>query len=553
MDILLVEDDLVSRRLLERSLAHHEHTVDAVGTGEAGLEHWQRRSYPILIVDIGLPGMSGLDLIRLIRQNDTEPPTYILVGTGETGAERMNEILEAGADDYVTKPYQKSILDTRLVVAAKSVESLRERSRLKQELTFMAQHDPLTGLLNRRQLDTILTAEIDAGRPAVLLQLDLDHFKQINDTFGHPAGDKHLIEIANLLREMLPQSAQVLRLGGDEFVAVVPGYSVRQAFEQAEKIIDAIREIQVADGNYAVRSGASIGITNVRAGLSVNDLLKEADIACYRAKSLGKSSAQVYVPFDPELFLHDVEVGATGDYSEGDHLELWFQPVCKLQDGEICFQEALLRFIPAENKPAVDAAMFMAEINRAENAAALDRFVVRRACSALAEYLRLTVSVNIDATSICDWEFVDFVRQELERKQLAGARLILEITETHSIPDMSLARSVIEQMATMQVRCILDDLGAGFNSITLLKHLPIRLVKVDGELIRDLSKDPYNRSFIEALGCLAQGLNFETVGERIETTEEWCAARDLGISYGQGHLIGAARPRPYEQSELNLP
>lgn len=205
MEILLVEDDLVSRRLLERSLSQHGHNVDAVGSGEEALEYLQQRSYPVLFLDIGLPGMSGLDLIRAIRKNDSEPPIYVLVGTGETGAERMNEILEAGADDYVAKPYQKSILDTRLVVAANSVESLRERSRLKQELTYMAQHDPLTGLLNRRQLDVLLKTAIDAGGPAVLLQLDLDHFKQINDTFGHLIGDKHLVDVANLLRAMLPE------------------------------------------------------------------------------------------------------------------------------------------------------------------------------------------------------------------------------------------------------------------------------------------------------------------------------------------------------------
>jgi diguanylate cyclase (GGDEF)-like protein len=552
MEILLVEDDLVSRRLLERNLTMHGHTVDAVDSAEKALEHLQHRSYPMLFLDIGLPGMSGLDLIRAIRKNDSEPPTYVLVGTGETGAERMNEILEAGADDYVAKPYQKSILDTRLVVAANSVESLRERSRLKQELTYMAQHDPLTGLLNRRQLDVLLKAAIDAGRPTVLLQLDLDHFKQINDTFGHLTGDKHLMDVADLLREMLPVSSDVVRLGGDEFVALVPGYSVRQTFERAKEIIDAIRKIQIVDGNYSARSGASIGITNVHAGHSAADLLKEADLACYRAKSLGKSCAQVYVPFDPELFLDGVAAGNSGS-SGDDRLELWFQPVCKLQSGEIFFHEALLRFLPAENKPAVDAAMFMAEINQAENAPALDRFVVRRACSALVEFPSLTVSVNVDSSSICDWEFVEFVRQELERGQLEGTRLILEITETHAIPDLGLARSIIEQMAVMHVRCILDDLGAGFNSITLLKHLPIRLVKVDGELIRDLSNDRYNRSFIEALGRLADGLNFQTVGERIETAEEWCEARQLGISYGQGHLIGAARRLPYEQSELDLP
>ena len=416
----------------------------------------------------------------------------------------------------------------------------------------MAQHYPLTGLLNRRQLDVLLARAIDADRPVVLLQMDLDHFKQINDSCGHLTGDKHLIDVANLLREMLPESSDVVRLGGDEFVALVYEYSVRQTFERAEEIIGAIRELQIVGGNYSVRSGASIGVTSVRAGHSLTDLLKEADLACYRAKSLGKNCAQVYVPFDPELFLDSVAAGTSGS-SGDDRLELWFQPVCKLESGAIVFHEALLRFLPAENKPAVDAAMFMAEMNQAENAPALDRFVVRRACSALVEFPNLTVSVNIDSSSICDWEFVEFVRQELERGQLEGTRLILEITETHAIPDLGLARSIIEQMDVMHVRCILDDLGSGFNSITLLKHLPIQLVKVDGELIRDLANDRYNRSFIEALGRLAHGLDFQTVGERIETAEEWCEAKKLGISYGQGYLIGAARRLPYEQSELNLP
>lgn len=549
MDILLVEDDAVSRRLLERNLELHGHTVDSADSAEKALEYLAHRSYPMLFLDIGLPGMSGLDLIREIRKHDTEPPTYVLVGTGETGEARMHEILEAGADDYVAKPYQKSALDTRLAVAASSVESLRERSRLKQELTYMAQHDPLTGLYNRRQLDLILKTAIKKGEPAALLQLDLDHFKQINDTFGHQTGDVHLKKVADLFREMLPEGTSIVRLGGDEFVALVPGYSVQQAYQRAGEIIHAIREIKVAEESHSVRSGGTIGITNVRHDCSPEELLKEADLACYRAKSLGKSCAQVYVPFDPDLFLQGFESNGAGQ----DHLELWFQPVCELKSGNIIFHEALLRFFSAENESAVDASMFMAEINRAENAPALDRFVVRRACTALIEHPSLTASVNVDATSICDWEFVDYIRQELDRAQVEGVRLILEITETHAIHDRALARSVIEQMNTMGVRCVLDDLGAGFNSITLLKDLPIRLVKVDGKLIRNLANDRYNRSFIEALGRLANGLDFQTVGEQIETAEEWCEARRLGITFGQGHLIGAARRLPYQESELVLP
>lgn len=559
MDVLLVEDDPVSRKLLERRLNQRGHRVDAVGSAEAALERLDAKRYPMLFLDIGLPGMSGLELNRRVRAADGDPPTYVLVGTGETGEKRLNAILDAGADDYVAKPYQRTILDTRLAVAEKSVESLRERSRLQRELTFMAAHDPLTGLLNRRQLDSVLAEAAEASKPTVVMQMDLDHFKQINDTFGHLEGDRHLKEIADLLRSKLPENAWIVRFGGDEFVAVIPGLSVREASSVATSLIETIREIRIQHGSLAVRSGASIGIARLRPELSPKEMLKEADTACYRAKSMGKNCAQVYVPFDTKLFLGSVgDTDGPGSKQDGsamddDHLELWFQPVCDLARGRVHFHEALLRFIPAKGRPAVDAAMFMAEINSAEKAPLLDRFVVRRICRHLADDPDLVASVNVNAASICNWEFARYVEAQLETHGVDGARLILEITETHDIPDLPLARSVIEQFASMGIRTALDDLGAGFTSIAVLKHLPIRLVKVDGALIRDLSNDLFNRAFIEALGRLAQGLDFETVAERIETVDEWAEAKRLGLSFGQGHLIGPARPQPYGPADIQIP
>lgn len=551
MDILLVEDDRVSRILLERSINKRGHNVESVGSAEEALEKLKTQSYPMFFLDIGLPGMSGLDLLRLIRAEDTAPPAYVLVGTGETGEKRMSEILDAGADDYVAKPYQKSILDTRLVVAEKSVESLRERSRLEQELIFMAKHDPLTGLFNRRQLNELLLGTSHGKASVVLLQIDLDHFKQTNDYYGHQAGDQYLIEVARILGEVLSKSSRIVRLGGDEFVAVVPDLTVKEANDVAEEIISEIRKIRVDEKDSAARHGASIGITLVRADVSPEEILKQADIACYRAKSLGGSCAQVYVPFDTNLLM---EVNApVANRSEKNRLELWFQPICDLNSGEIRFHEALLRFQHAGGKPAVDAAMFMAELKRTENAANLDRFVLRQACSALTKYPDLMVSINVDATSICDLGFAGLVATELSNAQIAGDRLILEITENNTISDLSVARSVIEQLQALGVSCALDDIGTGFNSIILMKHLPIQLVKLDGELIRDLPNDHYNRSLVEALVRLADGLSFRIVGEKIEIEEEWSLARDLGIAFGQGHLIGRARRIPYEQSELHLP
>ena len=197
--------------------------------------------------------------------------------------------------------------------------------------------------------------------------------------------------------------------------------------------------------------------------------------------------------------------------------------------------------------------MFVAELNQSGNASALDCFVIRRACAALDKFPDLLVSVNVDACSISDWKFVEFVERELSESGLSGERLILEVTETHEIVDLKMAKSVIERFAACRVRCALDDLGAGFNTIALLKQLPFHLVKLDGDFIRNLPQDPYNQHLIGALKHLADGLGFEMVGERIETVEEWNEARRLGVTYGQGHWIGAARDQPYQASELNLP
>ena len=534
-------------------MAKRGHSVDCVDSAEAALQRLSLKNYPMIFLDIGLPGMSGLELNRRVRANDTEPPTYVLVGTGETGEKRLREILDAGADDYVAKPYQLSILDTRLAVAEKGVQSLEQQSRMQRELTFLAEHDPLTGLLNRGRLETILREASQSDSPTVLLQMDLDHFKQINDSFGHLVGDRHLREVAQRMREILPDSTHIVRFGGDEFVAVLPDRTIKQATGFAEQLINTISELKVGEGPLNVRSGASVGLSLMRSEATPSETLREADAACYRAKSMGKNCVQAYVSFDSDLFAEEGETTDRSDPAEapeGDRLELWFQPICDLSDGSLSFQEALLRFIPANGKPAVDAAMFMAEINSAQRAPSLDRFVIRRICRELARYPELTASVNINAVSICDWSFVQYVEERLAEADVEGGRLILEITETNQIPDLPLARSVVEQLASMGVRSALDDLGAGFTSIPMLKYLPIGLVKVDGALIRDLSSDRFNRSFIDALGRLAKGLDFETVGERIETREELAEAKHLGICYGQGHLFGAARRKPYTAGEL---
>lgn len=554
----MVEDDTVTQLLLKSAMVKRGHTVTCLTNAEDALVLLEGKWFQLVVLDIGLPGMNGLELCQRMRKLPNGEHYYIIVGTGVKGAKELTNILEAGADDYIAKPYIPSLLDVRIAVAEKRVQEIEDRDRMQRELVFLAKHDPLTRLLNRWQLDAAIEEAVQnseiTGAQGSLLIIDLDHFKEVNDTCGHQAGDRLLVHVAESLQNTLPKEAIIVRYGGDEFVAVLPNTPTSSAIELTDLLAEAINGLDLPDVPDMIRPSASMGMTSINKGYDALDLLKEADTACYRAKSLGKNRAEVFVRFNEKLLIprkksrspsaHPAEI-------DDDELELWFQPICNLQTGEILFQEALLRFVSSRSKNPVQAGMFMSQMNDRAYIRSLDRFVVQEICNCFNEYPNLTASINIHAHSVTDMNFADTLIDLLQENKIPGSRLFLEITETQSITDLPLAESVIGRIRKTGVQFALDDLGAGFASLVTLKTLPISLVKIDGSLIRNLPEESFSQTFLHALGVFSVGIGFQTVAERLEKLDEMVSARNFGIHYGQGYLIGRPRRLPYTQAEID--
>ncbi len=561
MDILIVEDDKAAQKQVSFPMKRRGHNVVCVETAEAALELLETRWFPMAFLDLNLPGMGGIDLCGKMRESARGDQFYIVVGTSETGPEKLSRILDAGADDYIAKPYNMNLLGVRLQVAEKRVRAIEEKALLQAELEFLAKHDPLTRLLNRWQLDPAvedaLKIEASSGEGGSLMLIDLDHFKQVNDTCGHQTGDRLLVLVANTILSSVPEDTKVVRYGGDEFVAVLPTTPSSNALEITESISSAFESMEFPDLPPSLRPSASIGITTIRHGIAPRDLLKEADTACYRAKSLGKNRAEVFVDFNQKLLVprsgksKPEKVEGPLPTSDEYELVLWFQPVCDMQTGCILFQEALLRYQSKITRNAVTAGMFKSQVNDEEYVAVLDRYVAQEMCNRLREHPDLTAAMNVNANSINDMAFADYLLNLLDSNGIDGKRLYIEITESSPIRDMKTAEKFVIRMREHGIRFAIDDLGAGYASIATLKSMPIELVKIDGSLIRELEKDSFNQYYLDALRNLAKGMGFHTIAERIETMAEMEAARGFGINYGQGYLIARPRELPFSQNEIS--
>ena len=555
MRVLLIEDDRSTGLLLRRVLEKRGHQVSWHESAESGWEAVQQEWFPAAFLDINLPGKSGLDMARQIRALPDGDDYYILVGTAETGPAILETILGAGADDYIAKPFQLTELNVRLAVAEKRVAEIDSLRKAQEELSFLARHDPLTRLWNRRELFPAIerTAQegMVSGSSSILL-LDLDHFKEINDLFGHWAGDQLLIDIAKILQQELPLTSWIIRFGGDEFVAVLPGIPPSEAGQLAENIIAKINTLHYEQGTEFVRPGASVGIAEVERGVPPKEILKRADAACYRAKSQGKNRVEVFIEFDRSL-LHPTLSRKNRPTPQGAeaHLKLYFQPVCDLTTGAIFFQEALLRFLSHGDAEGIKAGMFFSQITDRAYTRSLDQFVAEEICDALRKYPQLTASVNISAAALSDWHFAQNLEQLLVGSDLPGERLILELTEAQAIEDVPMAQRVFGKLREMGVRLALDDFGQGFSSLITLKKLQANLVKLDGEFTRAAENPKLSRVMIEGLKMISQGVGFILIAEQIETVADLRFARELGIVYGQGYMLGRPRKEPWSSEETS--
>jgi diguanylate cyclase (GGDEF)-like protein len=556
--VLVVEDDRPTRMLLERIIHARGHEVVGCESAEAALEKLQEGFFPLITLDIQLPGMSGLELARLLRSHPNGSHYYILVGTGNNRPEDLREILGAGADDYIGKPYNPGLLDIRLTVAEAAVKEIARRKQLEEELLFLAHHDPLTRLFNRSQLDAALEAavgEAAAGRPGTVLYLDLDNFKIINDTLGHDTGDKLLLQVAATLKQLAGIENVLVRFGGDEFVLILSGCEISQGVRLAETIIEKIEEIVFVSEGRSFRVGTSIGAAAVQAGMAPADVMSAADAACYAAKARGRNRVEVYRPETSEMaqLIADIDWSKRiRDAMRDGSLQLWFQPIVSIGGREIVYQEILLRYVDPLHNQVVHPAMFLSAMRRFGQSIRLDRFVIAKSFEALAANPGLALSINISGALFGDDAYCEFVESMLENSGIDPRRVLFEITENDLIPNLQAASGAMKRLQSRGCRFGLDDFGSGFSSLSYLKSLPIDFLKIEGAFTKDLPNQEFNQAALKAIRIIADVLKVHTVAEFVETQAEFELLKEIGISCAQGHYVAVPRPTPYRISEIPI-
>jgi diguanylate cyclase (GGDEF)-like protein/PAS domain S-box-containing protein len=430
-------------------------------------------------------------------------------------------------------------------------QDVTDRKRYEQQLQFMSDHDPLTGLDNRRKFEAELDRHVEHvkryGPEGALLMLDIDHFKSINDTLGHSAGDQLLVSISSLLRGRLRSSDLLARLGGDEFAVLLPKADEAEAAKVAEQLASVVRSSTALLGGERKKVTTSIGVAMFNANvdeLTGETIVMEADLAMYDAKEACGDGHAFYTTSEHRVSRTKARltwVGRIEQALEQDRFALLAQPILDLDSGEVRQHELLVRMLD-DHGDLIPPAAFLYIAERFGLISKLDEWVATRAIELIEQRPELQLEVNISGRSLGDRKLLQAIDNRLRTSSIDPSRLIFEVTETAAVANITHAQAFAQQLRDRGCRFALDDFGAGFGSFYYLKHLPFDYVKIDGEFVQHATSGHIDQLVIEAVVRIAKGLSKETIAEFVTDEKTKRMVRRLGVDYAQGYHIGKPVP-----------
>jgi diguanylate cyclase (GGDEF)-like protein/PAS domain S-box-containing protein len=461
-------------------------------------------------------------------------------------------------DVHATEAHRFSAKDVPFVQAAANVlADAIERHNADEALRHRVLHDSLTGLPNRLSFGDALGDALDkaavSGSPVGILFLDLDHFKLINDSLGHHAGDALLRAVAPRLRSHLRPGDIVARFGGDEFGILIDRLADEgEALAIADRVADAFTQPFSIDGvDHFVSASIGVAVSRGSEERPVNAelLIRDADAAMYRAKEGGRARC---VLFDAEMragAMKRLEVERELRHAlDRDELALYYQPVVNLRSGEITGLEALVRWRHPE-RGMLDPAEFVSIAEDSGMIEPIGRWVQERACRQALEWHQLRpdsrpfdVAVNLSARQVAHRDLPATVEEILARTGIDPINLRLEITESVLVEESATAISSLQALNELGVRLVLDDFGTGYSSLAYLNRFPFHALKIDRSFVDALGIEQEATAIVEAIIGMARALSLEVIAEGVESEVQMSELRRLGCDYGQGHLFHAAMP-----------
>jgi diguanylate cyclase (GGDEF)-like protein/PAS domain S-box-containing protein len=444
-----------------------------------------------------------------------------------------------------------------MIVVFHDVSQIRA---MAQQLTWQASHDALTGLVNRREYERRLAELVETAktqrRDHALLFMDLDHFKAVNDTCGHSAGDELLRQLTAIMGTRMRGSDTLARLGGDEFGALLESCPLDQALRIANALRETVREFRFVWEDKTFSVGVSMGLVPINADSGgVNQILAAADACCYEAKNRGRDRVQVYRPDEISQSGRHEELKIVSQISnafERGQFRLYRQRIAPLDHGASREPryEVLARMLDRSGN-LVPATGFMPHAERYNLLTSIERWVI----SSLVEFLyrqwkgkapapdlhaavdRGFYSVNISGASINDKSFPEFLRNLLTRYRLPSGLICFEITETTAISNLSKAAELMHELKGMGCRFALDDFGTGMSSFAYLKYLPVDFLKIAGVFIKDMASDPMDYAIVDSINRIGHILGMRTIAESVEDSGTLERIKELGLDFAQGYFI----------------
>ena len=587
--VLAVDDDSINLRVIAQQLEPLKPKILVATDGETALGVLERESPDLILLDINMPGMSGIDVCRTIKQKPeyaTLPVIFLTSSESDTA-----EAFAAGGIDYIVKPVDSDALQARVSTQLKLSSTLRaldetnallstanerlekkveertrelvnantnlrreinERRNLQDKLSFLSHHDFVTRMYNRFALEEKLSEEMASTKPdaaqGFLCLIDIDQFKIVNDSCGYLAGDELLRQMAEILRGQLDHGDITARIGGDEFAIYFRQPDMGFALNKLKAVKSALENFEFDWVGEKFKHFVSMGLVEVDSSIdSVSHLISVAERTCYQSKLKGGDLISIYnvtrvhvdktqqqmrlVPIIRQALQEErIVLHVQGIFrSVGSPFEK-AEVLSRLQDASSRIQPPSY-FIPvAEKYHIIDA---------------LDKYVLDKALASLRNTPdSFQLSVNISGEFIVKDGAFEYIKDKLIEHGVKPSQLCLELTESSAISNLDATISLINKLTPIGCEFALDDFGTGTSSYEYLKALDIHTVKIDGIFVRDVENDVVNRKMIESIVSIARAKNIMVVAECVETEEAIKILSELNIEYLQGFALH--RPQPIE-------
>lgn len=553
--ILLVEDNDADSRYLKEMLhdaAAGKHHVSIVHTAEEAIVSLKEQGFDIVLTDLDLPDTNGLDIISSIQMASSEVPIVVL--TGQTNEKLALEIIQMGAQDYLVKGQGDGYLINRVI------DYSIERKKDLEELSHLANYDSLTGLANRllfrERLDRALIRADRNKSLVALFVIDLDRFKNVNDTLGHDAGDKLLIDVADRLKKCTRSGDTIARLGGDEFTIIMEDIKdIDDAITIAEKVLAFMQEKFIIKNNDIFVT-PSIGLTIYPIDNSnATSLFINADDAMYNAK---KSGRNCYRFFTADMNAHLVKriklETKLRRAIENQEFVLYYQPKFNVNEQYPIGAEALIRWNDPE-EGLISPALFIPLAEETGLIGPITDWVIKEACTQNSKwqqqgYKPIRMAINLSPKQFNQKNIVSRIFNQIINSDLSLKYVELEVTESALVEDVEKSCEIMMELKKWGVHISIDDFGTGYSSLSYLKKFPLDTLKIDQSFVRDIMQDSDDAAIVTAIIAMAKNLKFNVIAEGVENQKQLDYLAAHGCNEVQGYFTG--KPVPAEEFEQLL-